>query len=148
MTTYERWDEVGIKENSYKKIFALKRWYRPNRGQKGQEQICLTFQIHYYGGDKVGISSLDEYEARPTKANPFCFHYIFSPRMLFTFELAKISKDIVLHICYVSTLPVFCVIGCYLLLTESINPSTDVFGSRYFFIHLFLWSIHLNWVPL
>lgn len=27
--------------------------------------------------------------------------------MLFTFELAKISKDIVLHICYVSTLPVF-----------------------------------------
>lgn len=64
MTAYERWDKVGIKENSYKKkMFAVKRWCRPNMGQKGQGQVCMTFQIHYYGRDKVGISSLDEYEA-------------------------------------------------------------------------------------
>lgn len=131
-------------------MFAVKRWCRPNMGQKGQGQICMTFQIHSYGGDKVGISSLDDYEAWTTKANQFCFHYTFFPKMLSTFELAKISKDIVLNICYVSTLPVFCGIVCYLLLTqiESINPSTDVFSRRYFFIHLFLWSIHLHWVPL
>lgn len=55
--------KLESKRTVTKKMFAVKRWCRPNMGQKGQGQVCMTFQIHYYGRDKVGISSLDEYEA-------------------------------------------------------------------------------------
>lgn len=146
MTAYERWDKVGIKENRYKKCLLLRDGAGLTWGRKGRGRYVWHFRYIPMEGTGLAFLALMTMKPDPLKQINFAFIILFFPQMLSTFELAKISKDRVLNICYVSTLPVF----CYLLLTqiESINPSTDVFSSRYFFIHLFLWSIHLHWVPL